>query len=480
MFNGKIKNSSALIGVVFLFIPALLFAQKDYKDLTFPKLRDVSMPQIAERTLSNGLRLFLVEDHDFPTISMRGRIRTGSMYEPEDKIGLASMTGRVMRTGGTPTTSGDDLDEFLENRAASVEVSVGLNSGSASLFCLKENLQEVLGIFADVLMNPAFPEEKVELAKIQSRTAISRRNDNIGAIAGREFGKIIYGSGNPYARTTEYETIGNISRDDMITFHKKYFHPNTMIMGVIGDFNTDEMVENIEEALGTWQKTTVDIPPKPTIQYEFKPGVFLVDKKDAVQTNLILGHIGGTRDNPDYFAITVMNSILGGGFTSRLFSRVRTQEGLAYSVSGSYGSNYDYPGMFRAACQTKTETTVRAARIILEEIERLTNEHVTDEELNLAKDGFLNRFVFNFDSKAEVLDRLLTYEYFDYPDDFIMQIKDNIENVTANDVLRVAKKYLRYDTVQLLFVGNSEAFDEPVSVFGDVTPVDITIPEPQQ
>jgi len=216
------------------------------------------------------------------------------------------------------------------------------------------------------------------------------------------------------------------------------------------------------------------------IDYEFKPGVFLVDKKDAIQTNLILGHIGGTRDNPDYFAITVMNSILGGGFTSRLFSRVRTQEGLAYSVGGSYGSNYDYPGMFRASCQTKTETTVRAARSILEEIERLTNDLVTDEELNLAIDGFLNRFVFNFDSKAEVLNRLITYKYFDYPDDFIMQIKDNIEKVTANDVLRVAKKYLRYDKVQLIFVGNSEAFDEPVSVFGDVTQIDITIPDPQQ
>jgi zinc protease len=478
MFKEKMKSSSSAIVVTLLLIPALLFAQKDYKDLKFPELQDVSIPQITERTLSNGLRLFLVENHDFPTISMSARVRTGSMYEPEDKIGLASMTGRVMRTGGTQTTSGDELDEFLESRAASVEVSIGLNAGSASLFCLKENLQEVLGIFADVLRNPVFPEEKIVLAKIQSRTAISRRNDSIGAIAGREFGKIIYGADNPYARTTEYETIENITRDDMVAFHEKFFHPNNIIMGVIGDFNTDEMVENIEKALKTWPRTAVNIPPKPTIDYEFKPGVFLVDKKDAVQTNLILGHIGGTRDNPDYFAITVMNSILGGGFTSRLFSRVRTQEGLAYSVGGSYGSNYDYPGMFRASCQTKTETTVRAARSILEEIERLTNDLVTDEELNLAIDGFLNRFVFNFDSKAEVLNRLITYKYFDYPDDFIMQIKDNIEKVTANDVLRVAKKYLRYDKVQLIFVGNSEAFDEPVSVFGDVTQIDITIPDP--
>ncbi len=480
MVSRNLKTFSVSIMVCIFSVTSLSFAQKSYKELVFSKLRDVSLPEIFERTLDNGMKLFLVEDHDFPIISMTALIRTGSLYEPAAQTGLASLTGQVMRTGGTMSISGDELDEFLENRGASVEVSIGLNSATASLFSLKENLQEVLETYADVLIKPALPEDKLELAKIQTMTAISRRNDNISAIAQREFKKIIYGADSPFARTTEYNTIGVISRDDLQEFHQKYFHPNNTIVGIIGDFETEEIVEYLNNVFGSWERGNIDFPNKPAVEYEFRFGVYLIDKKDAVQTNIILGHIGITRDNPDYFAVTVMNTILGGGFTSRLFSRVRTQEGLAYSIGGSLGSNYDYPGMFSAACQTKTETTVKAGKIILEEIERLTNEPVTKEELNLAKEGFLNRFVFNFDSKSEVLNRLLTYKYFDYPDDFIIQIKNNVEKVTIWDVQRVAQKYLHPDIVQILFVGNAESFDEPVSEFGKVTPVDITIPEPQQ
>ena len=479
----KKQNYAAACTVVLLSIVVLFSyaqAQKPYDELTFPKLRDIKMPEITKKTLPNGMRLFLIEDHDFPIISIRARVKTGSIYEPAEKIGLASLTGSVMRTGGTESTPGDDLDEQLENIAASVEVSIGTGSGSASMFCLKENLQEVLEIYADVLMHPAFAEDKIELAKIQARTGISRRNDNIMAIASREYAKIIYGADSPYARTVEYATVDNISREDMIAFHRNYFRPNNMLIGVTGDFDTDSIVDMIKNAFKDWQKTDIDFPPKPKISYEFKPGIYLVDKKDAVQTNIALGHIGGTRDNPDFFAITVLNSILGGGFSSRLFTRVRTQEGLAYSVRGSYGFGYDRPGMFSAGCQTKTETTVRAIQTIIEEIERLTKEPVTPEELNLAKEGFLNSFVFNFDTKDEILNRLLTYNYYGYPEDFIMQIKENVEKTTAEDVLRVAKKYLRYETVRILAVGNAEQFDQPLSLFGQVIPVDITIPTPKK
>ncbi|KPK40543.1 MAG: peptidase M16, partial [Phycisphaerae bacterium SG8_4] len=183
---------------------------------------------------------------------------------------------------------------------------------------------------------------------------------------------------------------------------------------------------------------------------------------------------------PDYFALIVMNRILGGGFTSRLFRNVRSREGLAYSVFGSYSANYDYPGEFYVGCQTKSESTVYAIRAMLREVEKMRESEVTDEELALAKDSFLNSFVFNFDTRGEVVNRLMTYEYYGYPPDFLLQIKENVEKVSKADVLRVAKKHLRPDKVQILAVGRPQDFGEPLSSLGPVNEIDITIPTPQQ
>jgi predicted Zn-dependent peptidase len=173
-----------------------------------------------------------------------------------------------------------------------------------------------------------------------------------------------------------------------------------------------------------------------------------------------------------------MNKILGGGFTGRLFKNVRSREGLAYSVFGSYSANYDYPGEFYVGCMTKSESTVYAIRAMLKEVEKIKEAEVTDEELALAKESFLNSFVFNFDTKGEIVRRRMIYEYFGYPEDFLMKTKENVEKVTKADVLRVAKKHLKPDTVQILVVGRPEEFDQPLSTLGEVNEIDITIPPP--
>ena len=303
---------------------------RDYAKLKYPKLGDVRIPALTEVTLPDGMRLFLMEDHELPLINLSLRVRTGSMYEPAEKIGLASITGEVMRTGGTTSKTGDQLDEELESIAASVETGIGLNSGSASMSVLKQDLDTGLTILADVLMNPAFREDKIQLAKMQQRSMISRRNDNVGAIAGREFQKLIYGPASVYARQEEYATIDAITRDDLVAFHKKFYGPNNVMLAVWGDFNTKQMIEKIEKVFEGWQKVELDLPETPKVNYEFRKTVNVVRKDDVNQSNVYLGHIGGLMNDPDYFALIVMNRILGGGFTGRLFKNVRSREGLAY------------------------------------------------------------------------------------------------------------------------------------------------------
>lgn len=480
------KSSAGRIAFVgiFVFSLALTSCTQDsalhYQDLKYSKLGDIRIPEVQQITLSNGMKLFLLEDHELPLISVSARIRTGSIYEPPDKIGLADITGTVMRTGGTTDRTGDEIDELLESIAASVETDIGLDSGSAYVSVLAKDIDVGLDILADVLMNPAFREDKIMLAKIQHRSSIARRNDNVGSIAGREFEKLIYGPQSVYARHTEYATIDSITRDDLVAFHKKFYGPNNMMLGVWGDFDTDEMIKKIEKAFEGWEKVNIDFPEVPQVEYDFPKTVNVIRKDDVNQSNIYLGHIGGLRSNPDYFALILMNRILGSGFTSRLFKNVRSRAGLAYSVFGIYSANYEFPGVFYVGCQTKSEATVRAIRAMTEEVRKMTESLVTDEELALAKDSYLNSFVFNFDTKGEIVSRMMTYAYFNYPLDFLLKTKDNIEKVTKQDVLRVAKKYLRPDDVQILAVGRPDDFDEPLSVFGDVHEIDITIPPPPQ
>ena len=450
----------------------------DYKSLKYPKLGDIEVPEVRQVTLANGMRLFLLEDHELPLVNVSVRIRTGSVYEPAEKTGLASIAGEVMRTGGTASKTGDEIDEELEAIAASVETGIGLNSGSASMSVLKRDLDKGLSILADVLMNPAFREDKIQLTKMQAGSSISRRNDSVGAVAGREFDKLIYGADSVYARHIEYATIGSITRDDLVNFHRKYFGPNNTMLAVWGDFDTKQMIKKIEKAFETWQSVDLQIPEVPQVKYEFRKTVNVVRKDDVNQSNVYMGHIGGLRSDPDYFALIVMNRILGGGFTGRLFKNVRSREGLAYSVYGSYSANYDFPGEFYVGCQTKSESTVYAIRAMLREVEKMRESEVTDEELALAKDSFLNSFVFNFESKGQIVSRLMTLEYFGYPADFLQKTKTNVEKVTKADVLRVAQKHLKPDKLQILAVGRPDDFDEPLSVLGQVSEIDITIPPP--
>lgn len=464
-----------------VLLPRDVTAQvEDYRDITYPSLPEFTIPEPTRVELKNGMVLYLLEDHELPLISLFGRVRTGAHYEPAEKVGLAPITGQVMREGGTTSLPGDEMDRILETMAASVEVGIGGESASVSMSSLKKDVDRALTIFADVLMHPAFPEDKLDLAQTQHRSAIARRNDNVGAIASREFAKLIYGPDSPLARHTEYATIEAVTRDDLVAFHRRYFHPNNTILGVVGDFKAREMRRKIERAFKDWKPQPTEYPERILYRQEPNPAVHYIEKTDVTQTNLRLGHLGTTINNPDYFALVVMSNVFGSGFSSRLFSRIRSQQGLAYHISGSFGADFIYPGTFTISGETKLESTLEAIRAVLKEIEAIREGPIEDEEVELAKARILEGFVFNFDTAGEIVSRQITYEYYDYPRDFLQQFRDRIETVTVADVQRVARQYLKPGALTILAVGDSTKFDAPLSTLGEVSAIDIAIPEPRR
>jgi zinc protease len=471
-FTKKLWFLFLLMSVFFTFY-STGFGQKSYKELTYPPLHELKIPEVKREVLPNGMVLFLVEDHNLPLIELSALIRVGSAYEPADKVGLAEITGAVVRTGGTAKMNGDQIDEELDNLGASIETNIGLVQGNASMSVLKEDIDKGLAVLADILMNPQFAQDKIDLEKTNQRSWIARRNDMPMWIVDREFEKLIYGDTSVYARTVEYKTIDNITRDDLIAFHKKYFHPNAVIMGVWGDFNTPEMIQKITNAFANWKPAELNLPELPKVDYHYRPSVYLVKKEDINQTNIRMGHIGGTMDDPDYFALTVMNSILGKSFSGRLFKEVRSEQGLAYHVGGGYQCNFDYPGLLSLNCETKSQSTVQAIKSMMDEVKRISQQEVSDEELEMAKNSYLNSFVFQFDSNEKIVNRLLTYEYNGFPLDFLQKTKENIQKVTKQDVLRAAQSHLHPNDLVILAVGKDSDFDQPLSVLGQVDTIDI-------
>lgn len=451
----------------------------NWKQIPIPQLPAFKPKQPKRVELSNGMVIFLQEDHELPLIDASARIRGGSVNEPADKAGLVDIYGEVWRTGGTKSQTGDQLDDFLEVRAAKVETGGGPDSTTISFSCLKGDLDDVFKAFVDVLQNPEFRADKIDIARKAMQDAISRRNDEIGDIAHREAVKLAYGPDNPYARVPEYSTVGAITRQDLIDWHGKYIHPNNMILGISGDFDSAAMESRLRAAFESWPKGPAF--PKNNIEYHpAKPGYYLIPKEDVNQSNIRMVAPGTTRDNPDYYAISVFNEAFGGGFSSRLFNDIRTKRGLAYGVGGGIGTNFGHPGILQISMGTKSQSTVEAVQAVDEDVTNLTKEPITEEEIQRAKDAILNAFIFRLDSPDKILVERMTYEYYGYPPDWLDKYQAEIKKVTAAQVNAVAAKYLHKDQLAVLVVGNTKEFDKPLSSLGPVKEIDITIPPPAE
>ena len=448
-----------------------------WKKVPIPPLPAFHPKQPTKITLKNGMTIFLQEDHELPFIHGFIMIRGGSRDEPADKTGLTDLYGESWRTSGTADMTGDKMDDILEAKAAKIETNNDTESTSLAWSSFKQDFDQVFGMATSLLLHPEFRADKLALAKQQEYTGIIRRNDNPDEIAMREAELLAYGKTNPYARVPEFATVHAVTLADLTAWHDRTVTPNNMILGISGDFNTAEMEAKLRTAFeplprGAEFEAAKTTFPGPT------PGVYLAQKSDVNQSNVWIVGLGTERSNPDYYALSVMNTVFSGGFGSRLFQDVRTRLGLAYAVEGAYGASYDHPGLFYVAAGTKSASTVAATQAMLQQIGELKTVPPTAVELRNAKDQVLNSWVFHFDSPEKILRQQATLAFFGYPPDFIEKYRDGIEKVTAADVTRVANKYVHPSKLAILVVGNDAKFGTPLSTLGPVKTLDISIPMP--
>ncbi len=447
--------------------------------LKYPPLPEFSLPRPTRTVLPNGLVVLVMEDHELPLVSVSARFRTGSLLEPAERTGVAGLTGSQMRSGGTKALAPDELDRYLEGRAASIETSIGDDAGSAGMSVLKQDFADVLQVFADVIRHPRFDPARFEVARRGIEAGIARQNDDANAIASREFRELMYGGQSPFARPITYATLQAITRDDLVAWHAEYLHPDQTIIAVHGDIAPAEALAAVTKAFGDWPrgpKRTIAFPqPAP----QSATGVYEVVKNDVAQSSIRIGHMGTLEStDPDYYPVQVLNEVLSGSFTSRLFSTVRTEKGLAYSVGGGVGSAFTRVAPFAMSTSTKTATTAETIETLIAEARRIIAEPPTAEEIARARQSILNSFVFNSATSEQVLAQQVTYEYYGLPTDWLERYRAGIEKATEADVARVAKQYIEPDRFAILVVGPAEGRDKPLGTFGPVTAVDITIPEP--
>ena len=459
------------------------------EQLKFPPLTYVApSPEQYRVVLKSGAVAYVVPDRELPLVNIVIYVHTGSYLEPAGKEGLADMTGYLLARGGTQSQSAEALEEQLAFLAASLDSGIGANQGSVSLNLLSKDLDKGLTILRDVLTAPHFQDDKITLRKQQVLQAMEQRNDESEDIEGREFGFLAFGEkfwANQYSTAA---SINSIARADLEAFHKKWFHPDNFVVAVNGDFDRDDMVRKLETLFANWPFAGEKPPPVPTNSVMATPGIYVVDK-DVNQGRVSVTLPGIRRDNPDYLDVLVMNDILGGGgFTSRIMGSVRSDEGLAYSASSSFPGGIYYPLTFTASFQSKSRSVPYATAIVLKEIKRMTETPPTAQELNTSKRGYIDRFPGNFATKAQIAGNFAMEEFtgrYARDPEFWKKFRDRIEAITAEDVLRVAKKYLAPEKAVILVVGQkseiTKSLPEHPVLLKDLSPgpmIDLPLRDP--
>lgn len=456
--------------VFFILSPSPTFAQesellKHPREMKFPPLSFRPIKPVRT-VLSNGIVVFLLENKELPVIRLSALIRSGSIYDPPEKKGLAKVTAKVLRNGGARGRSSQSINEDLDWMAANIEFSMARESASASLFARKPDFPRVLAIFADLLKNPAFDPAQVDLAKKQEIEAIRRSDDDPEEIAFREFRRFLY-AGNPRGWSPTMESIERIQRKDLIAFHRKFFHPPNILLGISGDFRQAELISQLEAAFQGWERSLLEFPSIPLPDPAHQKTVYLVPK-NLPQSTILLGHLSIPADHPDHFPLTVLNFILGGGgFNSRLTQEIRSNRGLAYAVTSFYHGRVGY-GVLGAYCQTKSSSTHQVISILTRIFRGFRQNPPAPEELAWAKNSLVHQFIFSFDSSAHIVNQWMKLEYDGLPEEYLEKYQQRIAAITRQDLERVAQKHLHPDQTLLLVVGKEEDFDQPLSSFGPV------------
>jgi zinc protease len=408
------------------------------------------------RMLSDGTIVFVAESHEFPLIKLSITFKGGDSLDPESTPGLASVMARMVREGGAGDMKPGIFDETLDFLATEVSVSAGNTFTTARMNSLSDNFDESLNLFVTMLRKPAFDKQRLEVAKARLLESLKQRNDNASSILGREWKAMLYGRTHFEASQPTASSVEAIRREQLQTIHQKIIHPGNMIVAVSGDFAIEEILEKLTKAFNGWEPGAVDASPE-IPKAVLVPGLYHV-QKDIPQGKVVLGKRGIVRDDPDAIPLLLLNEILGaGGFTSRLMQKVRSNEGLAYSVRSILSQRVDYPGAFQATFESKNPTVALATKIVLGEIALIRDQPVSDAEIEVAKQGLIETFPRQFESKPATLQVFVNDEWTNRPKDYWRTFREKVSSVTKEDLLRVAQKHLDPSQMAILVVGNWEA-----------------------
>lgn len=427
------------------------------------KTPELHVPTWTKATLHNGAMLIVSERHDLPLVSFSISFLGGAnQFEPAGKRGLATMTSAMLNEG-TTTKTGDQLSDALQLLGTNIGANIGGEEGSISFTSTKAKFDATLAILADVMLNPAFPPQALERLRSRTLVGLTQAKDQPNAIGSAVFAKVLFGNEHPYGQRTTEASVKAITRDDVVAFHKAYYQPGHAIITVTGDVNAATIKGTIEKALAAWPKAG----EKPAFNYPKPPAlrpttIYLVDKPGAAQSVFNIGLPGPARNTPDYFALQVLNHILGGQFQSRLNYNIREVHGYSYGVNSSFAYGRG-PGAFRTGGAIVSAKTDAALIEFMKELRGIVGERpITDEELQTSKDAMIQGLPRRFGSVSAIGGAITDLTVQGLPDDYYQGYAKAVAAVTKDDLLRVAKKYLDLDHLAIVIVGDRASIEEPL------------------
>ena len=461
------KKSIALILAFFIVGLGAGFGQAQTPaDLKFPPLKfEPPNPQAFRTQLANGLRAYIQEDRSLPVVNISAVINFGNISVPEEKAGLGGVMSDTLIKGGTKTRDGSAIEDRIDFLGGSLSFLVGSRTSTLSLFARSKDLDEGLSLFFDVLMNPEFREAPLRLSKARLIEQLRQANDNPSTILSREYDNLLYGD-HPLTYRPTKASIEGVTRDSLKALHGAHFFPKNIILAASGDFAGAELTKKINKIIGPWKNTKVTFPVISKKFADVEPGVYFIQKK-INQGYVSLGHLGIEDTNPDYFAVQVMNFILGGGsFTSRITTKVRSDEGLAYNTGSRFTYTWGFPGTFSGYVQTKSSTVGYAISLILNEFDRIRKEPVSDKEMETAVNYYLESFSDFFTTPALTMTNFAMLEMQGKPLDYYKTYRDKIKSVTKQRVLEAADRYIHPEKMAIMIVGDWDPCDKGSDKFG--------------
>lgn len=461
------KKTLTLLFTVLLLFVSLGFAQvQKPSDLKFPPLKyEPPDPKDFRTEFVNGLNGYIQEDRTLPLFNISAIVHFGGLYVPKDKLGLHSVMSDTLIKGGTKTREGSDIEDRINFIGGSLNFRVGDQTSTLSLSVLSEDIDEGLELFFDVLMNPEFREAPLDLAKASLIQRLRQANDQASGVLNREYERLLYGD-HPLTWQPTQATYEGITGADLKAVHAQYFFPKNIILAVSGDFKQADLKAKINKMISGWKNKRLNIPSFSKKFPQPEPGVYFIQMRTN-QGYISLGHLGLEETNPDYFAVQVMNFILGGGsFTSRITTKVRSDEGLSYNQGSRFRYIWGFPGTFSGYVQTKSSTVGYAISLILDEFNRIRREPVKDDEMDTAINYYLESFSNSFQSPQSTMSTFANLEMTGKPMNYYKTYRDKIKAVTRAKVQEVANKYIHPDKAVIMIVGDFE----PCNKGGDEWP----------